>query len=101
MPEDPLALAARAPPAGPPWAHAKFELPAARAAPVPPVRPPKECHWPSALAAGPAAPRDADAAAPEFRPAAYLFPPEVPDPVDLLAENDLLLDAAIPDGRPA
>jgi len=53
IPEDPAAVPARAPPAGPPWAHAKFEFPAPRAAlDPPPAAPAKECHWPSALAAG-------------------------------------------------
>jgi len=78
IPEDPAAVPARAPPAGPPWPHAKFAFPALRAALDPPVAPAKECHCPSALAAGAADPRDADAPGPEFRAVvpARAFPPE-------------------------
>jgi hypothetical protein len=124
MPDDPAAVPARAPPAGPACAQAKFEFPALRAALDPPA-PPNECHWPSALAAGAAGPREADAPGPEFRAveparafppkraldggAAVLLPPPLFRPAprfpealpERLPENDLLLNAGIPDGRPA
>ena len=101
IPEDPAAVPARAPPAGPPWAQAKFEFPALRAAPDPPAVPAKECHWPSALAVG--APRAPDAEGPEFR--AVLFPPAPFGPAprfpEALPEDPLLLKAGILDERPA
>jgi hypothetical protein len=116
VPADPLK---RAPPAGPPWAQAKFEFPALRPAVVEPA-PPKECHWPSALAAGDAEARDTDPTGPEFRavePARELAPKwELDEPTDLVPlarfrpaprfpevfpENDLLLNAGVPADRPA
>ena len=108
LPEVPAAPLTRAPPAGAPWAQAKFEFPVLWPALVAPA-PPKECHWPSDLAAGAADPRDADPAGPEFRavePAREFAPKwELGDPTDLVPlarfgaaprfpENDLLLNLA-------
>jgi hypothetical protein len=80
IPEGPAAAPARALPAGPPWAHAKFELPAPCAPVDPPAAPLKECHWPSALAVG-----------------AAVRPPRLPMALPVEA---LLLNAG-PDARPA
>ena len=107
IPEDPAAVPARAPPAGPPWAQANFEFPAPRAALDPPAAPAKECHWPSALAAGADDPRDADGPGPEFRavaPARAFPPPRAlddgleADPPPRWSDRPLKADA--PEGRP-
>ena len=108
IPEDPAAAPARAPPAGPPWAHANFAFPALRAELDPPVAPAKECHWPSALAAGAADPRVVDAPGLEFRAVvpARAFPPKRALDGGLEADppprwNDRPLEGDAPEGRPA
>jgi len=107
IPEDPAAVPVRAPPAGPPWAQANFEFPVPRAALDPPAAPAKECHWPSALAAGADDPRDADGPGPEFRavaPARAFPPPRAlddgleADPPPRWSDRPLKADA--PEGRP-
>jgi len=109
IPDSPAGVPARAPPAGPPWAHAKFEFPALRAVlDPPPAVPAKECHWPSALAACAPDPRGADAPGPEFRAVepARPFPPKRAPDGGLEADppprwNDRPLKGDAPEGRPA
>jgi len=96
-------------PAGPPCAHAKFvapELCVAFAPPCAPEAPAKECHWPSARAAGPEFRAVEPARAAELEPArlaaelllglrftAPRLAPEFP-------ANPRLLKAGIPGARP-